>query len=194
MTSTRLPTLRRLRSLVLGCLALAAGPAHADLWSVDQGRSRLHFQIVESGNPVAGRFAGWSADIRYDAADLAAARVRVTVGTASAATGERRRDEAMTGPDWLDSARVPEAVFESEGFRALGGDRFETTGTLRLRDGVRPVTLAFTLAVEGDEARAIGRATLIRTQFGIGQGQWAGQSVVALDVRVNFDLVARRVR
>jgi polyisoprenoid-binding protein YceI len=185
---------RRLRALALGCFALAAGSAQADRWSVDRERSRLDFEIVESGNPVAGRFARWEADIRYDPADLAAARVRATVGTASAATGEHRRDEVMTGPDWLDAARVPEAMFEAEGFRALGGDRFETTGTLRLRDGVRPVTLAFTLAVDGDEARARGRATLVRTQFGVGQGQWAGLTVVALEVTVAFDLVARRVR
>jgi polyisoprenoid-binding protein YceI len=173
-------------------VALAAGPAVADRWLVDRERSRLGFEIVETGNLVGGQFARWTADIRYDPAAPAAARVRVEVETASAATGESRRDQLMTGPDWLDSSRSAVAVFEAEGFRALGGDRFETTGTLRLRDGVRPLTLAFTLALDGEEARTRGRATLVRTQFGIGHGQWAG--VVGFDVVVTVDLVARRAR
>lgn len=117
------------------------------------------------------------------------------VETASAVTGERRRDETMTGPDWLDSRRVPIAVYESEGFQHLGGDRFETTGTLRLRDGVHPVTVAFTMHWSGeDDVRVSGGTTLVRTQYGVGQGQWAGQTIVAFDVSVAFDLQAKRVR
>jgi polyisoprenoid-binding protein YceI len=181
-------------ALTIGWIALATLQAQADAWAVDHQRSRLGFELVESGNPVAGHFGRWAAGIRYDPADLASARVRVQVDTASAVTGERRRDEAMVGPDWLDSPRVPAAIFESEGLRALGGGRYEATGTLRLRDGVRPLTLTFTLAVAGDEARARGRATLVRTQFGVGQGQWAGLTVVALEIAVTFDLLARRVR
>jgi polyisoprenoid-binding protein YceI len=179
-------------ALAFGSFVLAGGSAQAERWTVDRERSSLDFEIVETGNRVSGRFARWDAEIGYDASDLAAARVRVSVGTASGATGERRRDEMMIGPDWLDSARVPEAVFEAQGFRALADGRFETTGTLRLRDGVRPVALVFTLAVAGDEARARGRATLIRTQFGVGQGQWGGLTIVGLEVTVAFDLVARR--
>jgi polyisoprenoid-binding protein YceI len=189
----RLPTLSRGSVIALAFFAVATGPAHANEWAVDRDRSRLGFEFLESGNPVVGHFARWVAEIRYDPAELAAARVRLQVETASAATGERRRDEVMSGPDWLDSARVPAAVFEAEGFRALGGERFETTGRLWLRNGVRPLTLAFTLAIEGDEARARGQATLVRTQFGIGQGQWAGQTVVGLEVSVVFELVARRL-
>lgn len=184
----------RLALLVLS-LALDPWPALADGWVFDQERSRLGFRIVESGNRVEGTFTRWSADILYDPSTPAAARLRVRVDTGSATTGDRRRDETMAGPDWLDSARVPVALFESEGFEPLGGDRFQTTGTLRLRDGVRPVSLAFSLVPTGlDEARVSGGTMLVRTQFGVGQGQWAGQTVVGFDVSVVFDLQARRIR
>lgn len=179
--------------LLLACALAIGGPASATEWAVDPRRSTLGFELVETGNPVSGRFARWTAEIRFDSADPAAARLRVVVETASATTGERRRDEMMTGPDWFDSGRIPFAVFEAEGFRALGGDRFETTGTLRLRDGVRPLTLTFTLVVAGDEAHTRGRGTLVRTQFGIGQGQWGGTTVAGLDVAVIFDVTARRL-
>ena len=61
-----------------------------------------------------------------------------------------------------------------------------------MRGRLRPVTLTFTLTVEGEEARARGRAMLVRTQFAIGHGQWAG--VVSFDVAVEFEIVARRRR
>jgi polyisoprenoid-binding protein YceI len=143
---------------------------------------------------VTGTFSRWSADIRYDPADPGAARLRLHVDTASAATGDTRRDEAMTGADWLDSKRAPVAIFESSGFRPLGGDAFETAGTLRLRDGARPLTLSFKLNLAGDEARAQGSANLDRTQFGVGQGRWSGPAIVGFNVRVTFDLQARRAR
>jgi polyisoprenoid-binding protein YceI len=170
--------------------ALPPIPASADPWRVDAARSRLGFEIVETGNVVRGQFGRWTADVRYDPADPAAAWLRVEVETASAATGEARRDALLIGADWLDAGRVRMAVFEAEGFRPLGGDRFETTGTLKLRDGERPVTLAFTLAIDGDDARASGRTSLVRTQYGIGHGQWAG--VVGFDVAVVVELVATR--
>jgi polyisoprenoid-binding protein YceI len=181
-------------AVAFGCLApaLCSATSRADDWFVDTDRSRLDFHIIESGNRVDGRFARWRADIRFDPAAPSAARVRVEVATTSAATGDRRRDEAMRGPDWLDSARVPVAVFEADGLRPLGGDRFEAAGTLRLRDGVRPLTLDVTLAIRGDEARATGRGVVVRTQYGVGQGQWAGLNVVGLEVTVAFEIVARR--
>jgi polyisoprenoid-binding protein YceI len=170
-----------------------ANAASASAWMIDPQRSTLSFQIVETGNPVTGRFARWTADIRFDPANPSAARLRVQVETASATTGERRRDDLVIGPDWLDSARVPLAVFEADGFRPLGGDCFEANGTLRLRDSTRPLTLSFTLDLAGDGARARGRGSLVRTQFGVGQGQWAGQTSVAFEVAVIFDIVASRL-
>ncbi|MFZ4809434.1 MAG: YceI family protein [Hyphomicrobiaceae bacterium] len=179
-------------ALVFVWLAAATWPVRAEIWTVDHQRSRLGFELVETRNPVVGRFERWTADISYDPANLAAARIRVEVDTASAVTGDARRDPLMIGSDWLDSARVPTAVFEAQGFRSLGGDRFEASGPLKMRDGERPVTLTFTLTVKDEEARARGRATLVRTQFGIGHGQWSG--AVSFDVAVAFDIVARRRR
>lgn len=188
MTSFCAP--HRVIAIVVAWLATMTCPVRAEIWTVDHQRSRLGFELVETGNAVAGRFGRWTAEISYDPANLATARIRIKVETASAVTGDPRRDPLMIGSDWLDSARVPTAVFEAQGFRALGGDRFEASGPLKLRDGERPVTLTFTLIVEGEEARARGRALLVRTQFGIGHGQWAG--VVSFDVTVEFDIVARR--
>jgi polyisoprenoid-binding protein YceI len=171
--------------------AAMPGPAAAADWTVDAARSTLGFAFVETGNEARGRFDRWTAQVRFDPSDPAAARIVVRVDMASATTRDTRRDPLMLSEDWLAAARVPEAVFVADGARALGDGRFEAEGTLRLRDGERPVTLAFTLRTDGAAARATGEAVLVRTQYGIGQGRWGGLNVVAPEVRVLFDIVAR---
>jgi polyisoprenoid-binding protein YceI len=186
--------LRPLSAIPVLILLLAAaprGPAAAADWTLDAARSTHGFAFVETGNEARGRFGRWTAQVRFDPSDPAAARIVARVDVSSATTGDTRRDPLMLSEDWLAAGRVPEAVFVAEGARPLGDGRFEAPGTLRLRDGERPVTLAFTLRTDGAAARATGEAVLVRTQYGIGQGRWGGLNVVAAEVRVLFDIVAR---
>lgn len=184
--------LRRMLLAVVVAAAAAGTPARAQDWRVDPARSRLGFEGVETGNAFRGRFERWTAEIVFDTADLAAARVRVVVDIASASSDERRRDEAMLGEDWLDARAFPRAVFEAEGFRARAGGGFESTGTLVLRDRRQPVSLAFALEEVQGAMRARGEAMLVRTQFGVGRGRWSGPQFVGVEVKVVFDLLARR--
>jgi cytochrome b561 len=185
-------TLRRMLPFALvPALAVLAPAASAQDWIVDRDRSTLGFAGVETGNRFQGRFARWSARISFDPARPQDARLEVEVDIASATTGESRRDAAMLGDDWLDAAGFPRAVFAAQGFGALGDGRYEAAGTLSLRDRRRPVLLRFTLADTPDGTRAQGGATLIRTAFGIGRGRWSGLQVVAAEVTVEFDLLAR---
>lgn len=175
---------------LLALLAVPAG-AEARTWTVDPERSSLGFEGTESGTVFRGRFERWTAEIAYDPADPAAARVVVRVDTASAATGERRRDEAIPTEDWLSARAFPEAVFRAEGFRPAGAGRYEADGTLSLRGAEHPATLEFALDVRDGTARALGGTTLVRTRFGVGQGQWSSPRFVGVEVRVVFDIAAR---
>ena len=83
--------------------------------------------------------------------------------------------------------------------RAADKDRFEALGTLTLRDVTRDLALPFTLEVrdhpeaEGQlQARAIGEIEVLRLDYGVGQGIWQDTSVVANEVVIKIDIVARR--
>ena len=52
--------------------------------------------------------------------------------------------------------------------------------------------LPFTLTISGDQAAAKGHLSLIRSDFGIGQGPWSSGQWVALEVGVDVDLVATK--
>ncbi len=182
-----------IKTLCLAAVLLLAGePAFAATWTVDPAKSKLGFSGTQTGEPFSGSFKSWTATIEFDPAKPESAHVVVTVDMASAGTGDSQRDEALPGEDWFDVAQFPKATFEAKGFKPKGGDGFEAPGTLTLRDASRDVVLPFTLTVSGDTAHAVGKVNLVRTVFGVGQGSWATDQYVALEVNVDVDLTAKR--
>ena len=170
----------------------AGGAAQAASWSVDPAKSKLGFEGTQSGSPFSGRFKTWTSAIDFDPAKPDAAHVAVTVDMTSATTDDAQKDEALPQADWFDASHFAQAKFEATGFQPKGGDAYETTGKLTLRAATKDVTLPFTLTVSGDQAHAVGKAKLVRTDFGVGQGSWGTGDMVGLDVTVNVDLVASK--
>jgi polyisoprenoid-binding protein YceI len=74
--------------------------------------------------------------------------------------------------------------------RLSGANDYEAVGTLTLRGVAAPLTLPFTLQIDGTFAHAKGHAELSRRIFGIGQGPWATDQWVAFEVGVDIDVVA----
>ena len=170
----------------------AATAADAATWTVDPGKSRLGFTAQQSGTPFSGRFKTWTATIDFDPATPDRGRVAATVDVASATTDDAQKDEAMPGSDWFDAGKFAAATFEATGFTPKGADSYETRGKLTLRGVTKDVTLTFKLTIAGNEAQAVGKTQLVRTDFGVGQGSWSNGDMVALDVDVDLDLVATR--
>ncbi|WP_407520020.1 YceI family protein [Methylobacterium oryzisoli] len=169
----------------------AALPALAADWAVDPARSSIRFSGVQVGTAFSGRFERFEARIAFDAEKPEAGRATVLIDLASARTGDAQRDQALPQKDWFDVRSVPQARFEATRFVARGGGDYDAVGTLTIRGASRPLTLPFHLDLDGGQARATGRVTLVRTDFGVGQGAWASGQWVGLDVGVDIDLVAR---
>lgn len=161
-------------------------------WIVDRSASALTFTGTEKGRAFTGAFTDFDVDIEFDPDNLEDARVRVRVNTAAASTGEPLRDSTMPGGEWFDVKAHPEAEFEARGFRRTESG-YEADGMLEIKSIERPVTIAFTLDLNGDSATARGGADLVRTDYGLGEGsQWLDDEGVALEVRVDFVIVANR--
>lgn len=181
-----------------GLLSLALLPAtllplsaSAATWQVDPAASTLGFTGTQLGQPFKGRFEKFSADIDFDPTKPEqGGKVTVLIDMASARTGDAQRDGAMPETDWFAVKSFAQAKFEATSFRRTGDDAYEAVGTLTLRDVTKPLTLPFTLKPDGNATRAQGKVTLVRSDFGVGQGQWATGQWVALNVDVTFDLKA----
>lgn len=165
--------------------------APAQQWALDRGASRIEFTGSQTGKEFSGSFSVFDVSIAFDPDNLDASHIKATIDTASAATGDRQRDDALPTSDWFSSSSFPTAVFESSDIRAAGR-AYEARGRLTLRGVSKDVALPFSLEIDGDRAVADGAVTLVRSDFGVGQGEFAGGEWVGLDVKVTLHIEANR--
>ncbi len=192
-----------LAGLGVGQPALAAAPAQksasapaaragAPAWTVDKAASRIRFKSAFMGMAFEGGFDRWDAQIAFDPKTLAASKVTVTVDLASAKTGDKDRDDTLPIGDWFNTAKFPRATFTSSAIRDLGGGKYQAVGTLNLKGVSKPVTLPFTLAITGAQAKMTGAVMIRRNDFGVGQGELGGPETVPFEVNVTVAVTAKR--
>ncbi len=180
------------RTVLAGALLLASGPLSASEWEVDKDKSTLSFEATQAGNAFTGTFGSFDADITLDPADLTSAKIAVTIDLKSIATGNAQRDGALPGSDLFDMAAFPSATFASTAVRSTGGNAYETDGDLSIKGIVKPVTIVFTLDIDGDNAHAKGEVQIVRTDFKVGTGQFAAEAAAGHGVKILIDIQATR--
>jgi cytochrome b561/polyisoprenoid-binding protein YceI len=160
-------------------------------WVVQKGAS-LTFTASWSGEAIEGQFKSWKADILFSPEALDRSKVTVAIDMASVGTGDAQRDESLPSGDFFDTAEHPKATFTATKFRKTGEGKYVADGTLDLRGVKKPLSLPFTLKIDGDTATARGVTTLDRTTFGVGQGEWASTDQIGASVKVAFSLTAKK--
>ena len=163
-------------------------------WIVVPEASDLAITVQQLGSPVAGRFAAFEADIRFDPDDLEASRVSVTIPLSSLTLGSVT-DQAL---GLLGAANVPEARFEATEFERVGeggggaGGSFVARGTLTLAGIERPVALPFDLRIEDDRATMTGRAEIDRLDWSVGASEYPDGGSLGLIVVIDVAVEAVR--
>ncbi len=187
--------------LLVAILEPRAAHAEAPEWTVDLDASEVGFTARQMQVSVPGRFARFSADIRFAADDLEASAAELVIDVASVETPNPDIEDTIKLADWFDVGRFPEARFKSSGIEHVEGDRYAVSGELTLRGVTHPVLLPLTIEIADDpddsgmlRARAEGEIAVSRLAFGIGQGQWEDVSVVPDEVVVRVEIVARRTK
>lgn len=161
-------------------------------WTVDPVASALTFEVMWEGEAVQGVIAAWTADIRFDPEDLDASRATVLVDGDSLETGVAYLDSQIPRADGFHVTAHPQARFQTTGFRSVGGDAFEADGELTVRDVTIPVTLPFSLAINGDRARMEGEVTIDRRDLALGMRNDEPGAYLGFDVTVRALVEATR--
>lgn len=179
---------------ILLAASLAAAPAFAvTKWEAETGPDAITWEGKEgSGKSFSGSCPTFVADIAFDPEALDASAVTVTIDMVSCLTGEKEKDQYLPQEGWFNVEDYPKAVFEAKSFTHEGGDKYVADGTLTLRGETKPVTLPFTLDIDGNKAHVTGETVLNRLDFGVGGGQLASPDVAAPDVTVRIDLTATK--
>lgn len=182
-------------------IAMSLMHAVAEEWVPVPEESRIGFRAIQMGAPFDGEFTNYRASIVFDPDRLEQSQVFFTVDIDSVDTQNAERDAAMQTADWFDASNHPTATFASDAITALGESRYEARGTLTMRGVARSVVFPFTFDVVEPEkggaqqdgtqlARVEGAFAVARTEFGIGQGQWASEGVIGEQVLIQVELTA----
>lgn len=153
-------------------------------WTVESGS--LTFAVRQMGAEVQGSLPAWTADITFDEA-TGTGQVTVAIDTTQMTLGAVT-DQAR-GADFFDVGSHPSATFRAG--IAPAGAGHEARGTLTLRGIEQPVTLPFTLTIDGDRARVSGQTVLDRRDFGFGKS-YSDESQIGFAVTVSVALEARK--
>jgi polyisoprenoid-binding protein YceI len=171
----------------------AMAVAQASTWEIVPDKSNLKFTATQNGAPVTGKFTTFSGEIQFDKTNLATSHVKILVDTSSVTTGFADIAETLKTSEWFDVKLFPQAIFEAKTFTETATDSYEAKGTLTIRDKSLPVTLSFQGKETSDTtAQVNGKTLLKRTQFDIGQGEWASTGEIKDDVQVEFELMATK--
>ena len=190
--------------LVLSVLFLGIGfttlQAQAPNWSVDKSHSAIKFSITHFFTPVIGTFEDVTADINFSPEDLENSSIDVTIPVESVNTRNDRRDDHLRSEDFFNTAEWPNIRFVSNEIVSNGNNQFTAIGELTIRDVTREFELPFELLGVMDHpmrentqvAGIVADASLMRTDFGVGVGDWAATAVVGdeVEIELNLELLA----
>jgi polyisoprenoid-binding protein YceI len=140
------PTIERRRAaLVLGALLVLPATrarAQAVRYEIDPAHFAVGFLVDHIGYAkVLGMFRAARGSYRFDEATATLSDVRIEIDSASVFSNDRKRDEHLTGPDFLNAGQYPRMVFTAGGAKRLGERDFEIEGQLELLGRKQPLTL-----------------------------------------------------
>lgn len=149
-------------------------------------QSELLFVSKQMGVPVEGRFRQFDAQVVFDPAKLASSKVTFHVNMGSATLGVKEVDAELPKPVWFNTARFPQATFQSSTIQKLAADRYEIGGKLQIKGLVADLKVPVTLTQSAGTTWVTGQFPLRRLGFKIGDNEWADTSMVADEVTVKF--------
>lgn len=180
------------RKLAIGAMAmLMAWTAQAVEYDrIDPAESRIDFGFKQMGVGMDGRFDKFSVTLQFDPAKPEAARAVLELQVDSVDTGSVEGNEEVKGKLWFDAANHPLARFEAKGLKALGDGRFELSGDLTIKGRTKPVLASLSYVPDGARARIEGSFPMKRSDFGVGEGEWADFGLVADEIEIRFKMLA----
>lgn len=153
---------------------------------VQPEQSAIGFVYQQMGVSVEGKFKRFTSQLRFDPAKLSAAKASFEVDLASVDTGSADGDQEVSGKTWFNTQAFPTAQFVSSGIKALGGNKYEVTGQMRIKGKSQAVVIPATFSAQGRNGVFDGSFTLRRADFNLGEGVWAKFDIVANNVLIKF--------
>lgn len=187
-----------MRTLIaLATLAFAAGASAEALdYQIDKVHSQVHASVLHMGfSNSTARFNVKEGSIRFDATDVASAKVEATLNVAGISLGDATWQEHVSADKWFNVAAFPEARFVSTKVEKTGDKTMTVSGDLTLKGVTLPVTLQATLNQAGphpmSKKPALGisaNGSIKRSDFGI--SEYLGPVSDEVQIRIELEASA----
>ncbi|WDU64752.1 YceI family protein [Pseudomonas poae] len=174
-------------AILLGFFTSAQAVEYTD---VNRTASQISFTYKQLGQRVYGTFGEFEGTLSFDTQKPEAGHALLKIQLASIDAGSPDANDELQRASWFDTATYPVGVYESTGVTALGDNRFKISGNLTIKGTTRPVTVDVVLKEQRGIGVFDGEFILKRGDFRIGEGEWAGNSVVSNDINIKFKMVA----
>lgn len=163
-----------------------AAASTAPAWAIQPGGT-LGFSVGNGSDTIAAKFAKWGGTVNFDPDSPGTAAIHIDVDLTSASIGESFRDGLLQGDEFFNTAATPTATYDSTSVTAQSGGNFVAHGTLNLRGMTMPQDVQFQLTGSGARRHVVGSAAVMRSPFGIGNGQHGNGLDEAVKVDFAFD-------
>lgn len=184
-------------SLIIAGAALGSfGSARApvETYDIDPVHTWVGFTVAHFFTKVPGYFSAVKGTIVVDRDHMENSKVEAVIEVASITTNTRLRDDDLRSTNFFAAAKFPSMAFKSKSWQSTGGDTYDVTGTLTMKNVSREVVLKVKslgfgpgmngAAISGWEASV----TLDRRDFDIAADQGVIGNSVAVGINVEADL------
>jgi polyisoprenoid-binding protein YceI len=135
---------RSLLALVFAGLEL--GPittanAAIETYNIDPVHTWVGFSVSHFFTKVPGYFSAVEGTVIVDREHLENSKVEAVIEVASITTNTKMRDDDLRSTNFFAAARFPAMTFKSKAWKSTGGDTYDVTGTLTMKNVPKEVVL-----------------------------------------------------
>jgi len=178
--------------LLLG--SLVSAPAAVETYDIDPVHTWVGFTVSHFFTKVPGYFGKVKGTIVVDREHLENSTVEAVIEVASITTNTKMRDDDLRSTNFFAAATFPAMIFKSQAWKSTGGDTYDVTGILTMKNVAKEVVLKVTslgfgpgmkgAAISGWQAST----TLDRRDFNITAEQGAVGNSVDVVINIEADL------
>lgn len=163
-------------------------------WKIIPAESKLEFNAIRENSNISGSFKKFDGKIFFDKNQLQKSSVTINIDMDSLDVPFGEVASVLQGATWLAVKTFSQATFTADRFTLLNGDQnFLADGKLTIKGKTLPASVEFTLEQYSETAaRAVGKATIRRSTYGIGDRDLKKSNGVKDEVEVKFTVNAVR--
>jgi polyisoprenoid-binding protein YceI len=150
---------------------------------------KLRFQAFSRLTDPFGQFDSWRGEVNIPGGDLTKASVMVRVEISTLDTDNGKRDAHLKNSDFFDVPKWPLAVFNAQGLKPLGKNRYQVAGKLKMMGVTKPISFPATVIWQAGKLSVKADFKLDRTTWGMtGFLSALSMNPIKKDVRMILDL------